>query len=239
MRVLIAGSGTGGHLFPGVAVAQELAERGHEVHFVGTKAGLEARLIPTLGYPLHTLVVGGLKRVGVWRTLKNLIKLPLSALQAAWLILRYWPQVVLGVGGYASGPLLVMAALFGRPVAVIEPNSRPGLTNRLLGRFAARLVVTHFKESAAFFPPNKVRPLGNPIRRDIILRAAGLLPKARDPQSPLRLFITGGSQGAHAINETLRWPRRCSPPSASVCSCVIRAARAMSRPCRRPIAKPD
>lgn len=204
MRVLIAGSGTGGHLFPGVAVAKELSERGHEVHFVGTASGLEARLIPPLGYPLHTLSVGGLKRVGLWRTVKNVLKLPLSALQAAWLILRYWPQAVLGVGGYASGPLLAMAALFLRPVVVIEPNSRPGLTNRLLGRFAARRVVTHFKAAAAYFPSRKLRPLGNPIRREIVCRAEAMGAKRQRADEPLRIFVTGGSQGAHAINEAFR-----------------------------------
>lgn len=201
MKVLIAGGGTGGHLFSGVALAEELAARGHAVEFVGTARGLEARLIPTLGYPLHLIEVGGLKRMGLRRTLKNLLALPRSAWQAWRVWRRVKPDAVVGVGGYASGPVVLAAALFGTPTLVIEQNSRPGMTNRLLGRVVDK-VVTHFAQAAAFFPTRKVCPLGNPIRRAIVMQAQAAAIGHRPGE--LHVLITGGSQGAHAINEAWR-----------------------------------
>ncbi len=201
MKILIAGGGTGGHLFSGVAVAEELRRRGnHDVLFVGTRRGLEARVLPRLGFTLEFISVGGLKRMGFFKTLANLARLPLSLLQSLWIVLRYRPDVALGVGGYASGPVILAAWLLGRKTVIIEQNSLPGVTNRLLGRFV-RVVVTHFKRAKAHFPARKVLQLGNPVRGDLA-RAASLSHAAPD-DGRLRILVTGGSQGAHAINQTV------------------------------------
>ncbi len=203
MKLLIAGGGTGGHLFSGVAVAEILSEEGnHELLFVGTKNGIEARILPKLNYPLALITVGGLKRMGLFKTLLNLIKLPISLLQSCWIVLRFWPDMVLGVGGYASGPLVLAAWLLGRPTAIIEQNSRPGVTNRILGK-RVRAVITHFARAEAFFPAEKVHRLGNPIRTRILEQAEQETTKQEKTSDIIRILVTGGSQGAHAINETV------------------------------------
>lgn len=201
MKVLIAGGGTGGHLFSGVAVARVLRrEGGHDIRFVGTRRGIEARVLPPEGWPVTFITVGGLKRMGPLATIKNLLKLPWSMIQSLWLVLRVWPDVVLGVGGYASGPVLLAAWLLFRPTAIIEQNSRPGVTNRILGRLV-RVVVTHFSQAESFFPPGKVRRLGNPVR----MSPEDLAGRGRDAGGGegLNILITGGSQGAQALNRTV------------------------------------
>lgn len=202
MRVLIAGGGTGGHLFSGIAVADELsADGGHEIIFVGTSRGLESRLIPELGYKLRCISIGGLKRMGPWRTLINMLKLPLSLLQSFLIVLRFRPHVALGVGGYASGPVMLAARLLFRPTVIIEQNSYPGITNRILGKIV-RIVVTQFTHAAEFFPAAKIRRLGNPVRPEIVEKAREDIGNSSDGPC-IRLLITGGSQGAHAINMTV------------------------------------
>lgn len=205
-RVVIAGGGTGGHLFPGVALADELAERGYAITFVGTARGIEARVIPNTPYALELIDVAGLKRQSLGTTLKNLFRLPLSLLAALSILRRIRPQAVVGVGGYASGPLVLCAALLGIPSIVLEQNSIPGLTNQILGRFV-RSVVIAFPEAAAHFPAKKVLGLGNPIRAAIAKQAqhppsaeAERPPSATD-QAPIRVLVLGGSQGATAVND--------------------------------------
>jgi UDP-N-acetylglucosamine--N-acetylmuramyl-(pentapeptide) pyrophosphoryl-undecaprenol N-acetylglucosamine transferase len=201
MKVMIAGGGTGGHLFTGVAVALALkAEGGHDIRFVGTRNGLEARVLPKEGWALSFITVGGLKRMGLIKTVLNLFKLPLSLLQSLWLVLRFWPDVVMGVGGYASGPVLLAAWLLLRPTLIVEQNSRPGVTNRILGRLV-RVVVTHFRHAETSFPANKVRRLGNPVR----MSASEPFTRTREitDDGPLNILITGGSQGAHAVNMSI------------------------------------
>jgi UDP-N-acetylglucosamine--N-acetylmuramyl-(pentapeptide) pyrophosphoryl-undecaprenol N-acetylglucosamine transferase len=205
-RVVIAGGGTGGHLFPGVALADELAERGYAITFVGTARGIEARVIPNTPYALELIDVAGLKRQSLGTTLKNLFRLPLSLLAALSILRRIRPQAVVGVGGYASGPLVLCAALLGIPSIVLEQNSIPGLTNQILGRFV-RSVVIAFPEAAAHFPKKKVFSLGNPIRAAIAKQAqhppspeAERPPSATD-QAPIRVLVLGGSQGATAVND--------------------------------------
>ncbi|RJO68649.1 MAG: undecaprenyldiphospho-muramoylpentapeptide beta-N-acetylglucosaminyltransferase [Myxococcales bacterium] len=198
MKLLIAGGGTGGHLFSGVATAEALrAEGRHEILFVGTARGLEATLLPKLGWPVRFVTVGGLKRMGPWRTAVNLFKVPLSFLQSLAILLRFKPNVALGVGGYASGPAMLAAWLTGVPTAIVEQNSYPGVTNRLLGRLA-RAVIIHFERAAEYFPPKKIRRFGNPVRQAFAALAAEEATPM--PEGKLRLLITGGSQGAHAIN---------------------------------------
>jgi UDP-N-acetylglucosamine--N-acetylmuramyl-(pentapeptide) pyrophosphoryl-undecaprenol N-acetylglucosamine transferase len=201
MRLVIAGGGTGGHLFPGVAVAEELLDKSPDadVVFVGTERGIEARVVPELGYPLELIQVSGIKTVGIWGAIKGMFRIPGSLWQSRKLLKRLKPDVVVGVGGYASGPVVLMARLMGTPTAILEQNSIPGLTNKILGKFVHRIFLA-FDFTRKFFKPKKSLLSGNPIRKDIrAALTAGQRDEAEDRQ--LRLFITGGSQGAKAVNE--------------------------------------
>ena len=198
MRMLIAGGGTGGHLFPGIALAEEVITRHpkNEVMFVGTRRGLEARVVPECGYRLELITARGLKGVGPVRMLLGLIALPLAFFESWRILMRYRPDVVVGVGGYASGPVVLAAKLQGVPTAVQEQNAFPGLTNRILGRLV-RIVFVAFDESRRYFPASKVQLIGNPIRRmllDNYLRSH----RAHDK---FTLLVFGGSQGARGIND--------------------------------------
>ncbi|MDB4983703.1 MAG: UDP-N-acetylglucosamine--N-acetylmuramyl-(pentapeptide) pyrophosphoryl-undecaprenol, partial [Myxococcales bacterium] len=136
LRVLIAGGGTGGHLYPGIALAEEITATGGEVLFVGTAKGLETKLVPDAGFPLELMEVSGLKRTGLRGLVRGLALLPKAFFRARRILRAFEPDLVVGVGGYASGPLVFAAALTGYPTAIQEQNSRPGFTNRILGRFA-------------------------------------------------------------------------------------------------------
>ncbi len=157
MRLMIAGGGTGGHLFPGVAIAEELRARAPDapVRFVGTARGIEARVLPELGWDLHLIQVSGLKTVGALGAIRGLFRLPRALWQARRAVKQWRPDAVIGVGGYASGPVVLMARLAGVPTAICEQNSIPGLTNKILGRIA-RAVFLSFEESRRFFGPRKV-----------------------------------------------------------------------------------
>jgi UDP-N-acetylglucosamine--N-acetylmuramyl-(pentapeptide) pyrophosphoryl-undecaprenol N-acetylglucosamine transferase len=205
MRVIIAGGGTGGHLYPGIAIAEEvLARPGGEVLFVGTARGLEAKLVPAAGYSLELLQVSGLKRTGVRGLLRGLLRLPKAFLASRAILRRFRPDMVIGVGGYASGPIVLAAALAGYPTAIQEQNSRPGFTNRLLGRFVRRVFVA-FEASRGFFSASKTALTGNPVRRRFFAGrpevAAGAAAGARIEAAPATVLVVGGSQGARAINE--------------------------------------
>jgi UDP-N-acetylglucosamine--N-acetylmuramyl-(pentapeptide) pyrophosphoryl-undecaprenol N-acetylglucosamine transferase len=200
VKVLIAGGGTGGHLFPGIALAQEITTRHpqNDVMFVGTARGLEARVVPQAGYKLELIEVGGLKGMGVFKLIAGLFRIPKALLQSRAILKKYEPDVVVGVGGYASGPVVLAAWLLGLPTAVQEQNALPGFTNKLLGRFV-EVVFTAFPEAKKSFAAEKVRQLGNPIRRELMdnfLRANVAHPK-------FQLLVFGGSQGAHAVNQAM------------------------------------
>jgi UDP-N-acetylglucosamine--N-acetylmuramyl-(pentapeptide) pyrophosphoryl-undecaprenol N-acetylglucosamine transferase len=192
--IVIAGGGTGGHLFPGIAVAEELVARGHQVTFVGTERGIEARVCPKEGWPLELIDVGGIKGGGVGGAVKGLARVPRALLQSRRILKKLDPQLVIGVGGYASGPVVLAAALGGRPTAILEQNSVPGFTNRVLGRFVKQ-VFGAFEGARARFPQNKFVLVGNPIRKK--LRA----PLGGSRGEPKGMLVVGGSQGAHAVNE--------------------------------------
>ena len=200
--LIIAGGGTGGHLFPGIAIAEEFLKRdpANRVLFIGTKRGLEQRILGSLGYPLETLKVEGLKGRGPLKVASSLAKIP-GSLRDSFRILRaFGPDLVVGVGGYASGPAVLAARIAGIPTAIAEQNAFPGLTNRILGRFVHRIFVS-FQESSRWFPAGKTLLTGNPIRASL---AAG---RERDrehgAEAPFTLLIFGGSQGAHAINRVV------------------------------------
>lgn len=198
--VIIAGGGTAGHVYPGVAIARELQRRDHclEVVFVGTARGLETRIVPAEGFPLELIEVRALKRVG-WRArLGSLLILP-GTFFTVWSKLRTRrPELVVGVGGYASGPVVLVAALMGIPTLIAEQNAWPGFTNRILARFVDAAAVS-FEEARRFFGA-KARLTGNPVRQEFFEIPEAELRSASDP---LRILVTGGSLGARAINEAV------------------------------------
>lgn len=201
MRLLIAGGGTGGHLFPGVAIAEELRARdpGAQVRFVGTRRGIEARVLPELGWDLALIEVSGLKTVGALGALRGLARLPRALWQARRIVREFRPDAVIGVGGYASGPVVLMARLGGVPTAICEQNSIPGLTNKILGR-VVRAVFVSFDGSRRFFQPKKTTLSGNPVRRALVQQLLEAAPETSAAQEPVHVLVSGGSLGAVAVN---------------------------------------
>lgn len=197
MRLMIAGGGTGGHVFPGLAVAREVARRepASEIVFVGTARGLEARLVPQAGYRLECLKIGGLKGVATATRLRSLAALPGALLDSVSLVRRHRPEVVLGVGGYASGPTTLAAALAGYPTVLFEANARPGFANRLLAPVVSRAAVV-FEGAERAFGAKAVRT-GCPVRGEF----AEVTSPPHHP--PFTVLIFGGSQGALAINQAV------------------------------------
>ena len=203
MKVVIAGGGTGGHLYPGIAIARELLrDRGNEVLFVGTKQGIEAKVLPKEGLPVRFITVGKLKGMKLLSRIKTMLALPLGLLQSWSLLREVRPDVVIGIGGYSSGPIGMAAYGLHIPLIVVEPNSYAGLANRKLGRLASRVVLC-FPGTAArrFFPPEKTTTLGPLVRKGIdqgdrgaALAGFGLA------AGRFTVFVMGGSGGAHAIN---------------------------------------
>jgi UDP-N-acetylglucosamine--N-acetylmuramyl-(pentapeptide) pyrophosphoryl-undecaprenol N-acetylglucosamine transferase len=195
--ILIAAGGTGGHVFPGIAVADELGRRDPalRVVFVGAPRGLESRLVPRAGYPLEILPILPLNTVGAVALVKGLLALPWGLFRSAALVLRLRPQAVLGVGGYAGGPVVLMAALLGVRTVVLEPNAKPGFTNKLLAPFVRHAACAYESARAAF--GSRAVITGNPVRGGF----ASIPRKAH--RSPLTLLAFGGSQGSRVINEAL------------------------------------
>jgi UDP-N-acetylglucosamine--N-acetylmuramyl-(pentapeptide) pyrophosphoryl-undecaprenol N-acetylglucosamine transferase len=212
-RIVIAGGGTGGHLFPGVAIARELLARrpGATVSFAGTARGIEARVIPREGFPLDLLRSAGLKGHSLAARARGVALLPLSFIDAWGIISRRTPDLVIGVGGYSSGPVVMIAALRRIPTLLAEQNAVPGLTNRILSRVVSAAAVT-FDSTVSFFG-RRGFVAGNPVRPEFFAAEhaehaepaksaehaehAGVAPE-RGPRA--RVLIFGGSQGAHAIN---------------------------------------
>jgi len=201
LRFLMAGGGTGGHVLPSLAVAELLRRRGHEVFFVGTREGLEARLAPAAGFPIEWIRIGGLKRVGLARTLRTLWQLPAATWRVWRLLGERRPAAIFSLGGYAAGPVMLAAWLRRLPMVLMEPNAMPGVTNRWMGRLAARALIS-FEEAARYFPPGKAELTGLPVRSEFF----ALPPKPRE--ATLTVLITGGSQGSQRLNRAAResWP---------------------------------
>jgi UDP-N-acetylglucosamine--N-acetylmuramyl-(pentapeptide) pyrophosphoryl-undecaprenol N-acetylglucosamine transferase len=195
LRIVIAGGGTGGHLYPGIAVARELQRRRPEtvVTFAGTARGLESRVVPREGFDLDLLRSAGLKGMSIGSMTRGLALLPLSGVDAWRILSRRKPQLVIGVGGYSSGPVVLLAALRRIPTLLLEQNAVPGLTNRLLARIVSAAAVT-FESTASFFG-RRGFVTGNPVRPEFFDPTP-----AAPHDGPPRILIFGGSQGAHAIN---------------------------------------
>lgn len=199
-RLMVVGGGTGGHVFPGVAVAEAWLRRvpDGEVVFVGSPRGMEARVIPQLGHPFVPVTARRLKNAGLKERLRSLISMPGAILNGLRVVKQHDPTAVLGVGGYISGPVVLAAALAGRPCAIAEQNAHAGLTNRILGRCVQR-IFTAFPEAAARLPQRKIAMVGNPVRQGFIDAIEGIEPAGRSRN----VLIVGGSQGARALNEKL------------------------------------
>ena len=193
--MLIAGGGTGGHIIPALAIARQVRDAyGAGVRFVGTARGLETRLVPEAGFPLELIHVGQLKNVSITTRLRTLLDLPLGILRCVRLIGEYKPQVVVGVGGYASGPAMLAAILLRVPTLAFEPNAAPGLANRLAGRWASAAAV-NFRETCRYF--HNARVTGIPVRTEFFM-----LP-SKPVGASKRLLVFGGSQGARILNEIM------------------------------------
>lgn len=196
MKLLIAGGGTGGHLFPGIAIAEELLSRDstHQVLFAGTQKGLEALIVPKRGYPLQFISISGFSGKSFFEKLKVVFLIPISFFQSFFILRKFRPDVVLGVGGYASFPVLFMAFLLRIKTAIQEQNFKPGLTNSLLSYLADTIFVS-FEATQAYLPPEKVLVTGNPVRKFKI--------KEIPSNKKFTIFILGGSQGSHSLNRAL------------------------------------
>jgi UDP-N-acetylglucosamine--N-acetylmuramyl-(pentapeptide) pyrophosphoryl-undecaprenol N-acetylglucosamine transferase len=195
MRAILAGGGTGGHVIPAIAIAQQLQEDyGAEVVFIGTSRGIENRLVPHAGFELRHVEVGALNKVSLKTRLKTLFDLPRAVWSAGRILSEFRPDVVIGVGGYASGPAMLAALLRRIPTMAFEPNFVPGFANRLVAPFVKAAAV-HFAETGKYFRHCEVT--GVPVRTAFF--AVGAPPAGSVPN----LLIFGGSQGAHAINQVV------------------------------------
>jgi UDP-N-acetylglucosamine--N-acetylmuramyl-(pentapeptide) pyrophosphoryl-undecaprenol N-acetylglucosamine transferase len=198
--MLIAGGGTGGHLYPGIALAREVQRREPQaaITFVGTASGVEARVVPREGFPLELIRVAGLKGKSRIDRLRGFALLPVAAIDAWRLLSSYRPDIVVGVGGFASGPVLMLAAIRGYPTMLLEQNALPGITNRLLARVVRAAAVT-FEEALDFFPGTGFVS-GNPVRPEFFHHDKEADDRLDSPPDAARILIFGGSQGAHALN---------------------------------------
>ncbi len=203
LRILFAGGGTGGHLFPGIAVAREILSREPqaEIAFVGTARGIESRVVPGQGFQLDLIRSAGLKGKSIASLARGVLLLPASAWDGWRVLSERRPHLVIGVGGYSSGPVVALAATRRIPTLVLEQNAVPGLTNRLLARVVSAAAVTY--ESTLPYFRGRGFVSGNPVRPEFVARAADSAPagvRPGDLGAEARVLIFGGSQGAHAIN---------------------------------------
>jgi len=195
MRAMLAGGGTGGHVIPALAIAQQLQKQfGAEILFIGTARGIENRLVPAAGFPLRLVQVGALKNVSLTTRLKTFLDLPRAVWESSRILAEFRPQIVIGVGGYASGPAMMAAILRAIPTLVFEPNFVPGFANRVVARFVSAAAV-HFEETGRYF--RRCAVTGVPVREAFF----AIADKPANPTPMLLVF--GGSQGAHAINQVV------------------------------------
>lgn len=198
-RVMVMAGGTGGHVFPALAVAAELRARGMEVFWLGNRNGFEGRVVPEHGFPFENVTIQGLRGNGLLRWLLAPFKLTMAMLQVLIVLLRKRPRVVLGMGGFVSGPGGLLASAVGIPLVIHEQNAIAGMTNRWLARWATRVAEAF---PGSFGPSRQARLTGNPVRAEISAIDPPALRMA-ERAGPIRLLVLGGSQGAKVLNETL------------------------------------
>ena len=201
-RVVIAGGGTGGHLYPGIALAKALqkSDANMQISFIGTEQGIESKVLPKEGFPLKTILSAGLLGKKGSSRIKSLAKLPVGIMQALSYLAKPRANLVIGVGGYVSGPALLAAWILRIPTLIHEQNSLPGMTNRLLGKIVDKVAIS-FEESKSFFPEAKVAWTGNMIREEFSKESE---PSQSTSSEKFTLLILGGSQGAHSINMAMK-----------------------------------
>jgi len=201
VRLIIAGGGTGGHIFSAIAIAEEFSDRSanNSVLFVGNKSGIEGRILPEEGWPVRFVRSGGVKGKGIIGTMRGLIEMTIGAFQSIGIIRSFRPELILGVGGYVSAPVVVAGRLLGRKTVIHEQNFVPGLTNRLLGKVVNRVFLT-YPESSGFFSRSKVEVTGNPVRRAILSSVKGL-DADKKAGDIFTVLVFGGSRGARRIND--------------------------------------
>jgi|YNPNPStandDraft_1061719.scaffolds.fasta_scaffold00144_19 UDP-N-acetylglucosamine--N-acetylmuramyl-(pentapeptide) pyrophosphoryl-undecaprenol N-acetylglucosamine transferase len=206
MRWIIAAGGTGGHVFPALSVAEALREMdpGARILFIGTRSGLESRAVPAKGFGLRLVHARGLMGLGWLAKIRTLAGLPLTAIQCLRTLAGFRPDLVLGMGGYVSGPMVLLAALLGIETAIAEQNAVAGRTNRILGRFVKRVFV-NLPQGASGFSPAKVSVTGNPLRPELVQAAMATTPVSWEGRQgeEFHLFIFGGSQGALGIDRAV------------------------------------
>lgn len=197
MTFLMTGGGTGGHVMPAIAVADELRRRGHVPVFVGTKQGMEARLVPRAGYEIDWIEVSGFNRVSAGQKLRALRQLPASIAASRSILDRRHPAAVFSMGGYVAAPPMIAARMKRTPIVLMEPNAIPGLVSRWMAKHVSAALLS-FEEAAAYFPKGRAEIAGLPVRAEFF---AG---RRRETGNPPRVLITGGSQGSKRMNEAFR-----------------------------------
>ncbi|MCT4605364.1 MAG: undecaprenyldiphospho-muramoylpentapeptide beta-N-acetylglucosaminyltransferase [Marinisporobacter sp.] len=205
MKVLISGGGTGGHIYPAIAIANKIREeiKGVQIVFVGTKKGLESELVPKAGYKLETITVSGFKRKLSIDTLTSIKDLFIGIKDAAKIIKKFKPDLVIGTGGYVCGPVVFIASLLNIKTVIHEQNVIPGMTNKILGKFVNKILVS-FEESKEYFSSNKIVVTGNPVRKDFIdVNKKACRRALRIDPDDFVVMAFGGSRGAKKINETM------------------------------------
>lgn len=209
VKVVIAGGGTGGHLFPGIAIAQEFAGRNARTRllFIGSGRPLEKETLGRLGFDLRSIGIEGIKGRGLWNQVKAAFKIPTAILVSAGILFRFKPHIIVGVGGYSAGPVITAGWLMRKRRVLHEQNTIPGVTNRMLARFVDRCYVS-FDQTRGIAHRSNARFYGNPVRKELLENTATAEYAAEDmsargPAQTFTVAVVGGSQGAHAVNQAV------------------------------------
>jgi UDP-N-acetylglucosamine--N-acetylmuramyl-(pentapeptide) pyrophosphoryl-undecaprenol N-acetylglucosamine transferase len=201
LRIVFAGGGTGGHLFPGIAIAQEFETRrpGTRILFVSSGRPIEEKVLAKAGFETAVIRVEGIKGKGLWSKLKSTMILPKGIFGAICLLWRFKPDMVMGMGGYSAGPMILAAWMLRIPRAICEQNKLPGVTNKILSHFSDRIYVS-YKDTNLNAPAEKIRVFGNPVRKEIVKKLQDDAKDTQDKKQAFTVLILGGSQGAHGLN---------------------------------------
>jgi UDP-N-acetylglucosamine--N-acetylmuramyl-(pentapeptide) pyrophosphoryl-undecaprenol N-acetylglucosamine transferase len=208
VKVVIAGGGTGGHLFPGIAIAEEFMARNErsQVLFIGSGRPLEETTLGPLGFKLKAIRIEGIKGKGLWHQIKVGFKLPTAIIASIWILFRFKPQIIVGVGGYSAGPAIVAGWIMRKCCVLHEQNTIPGLTNRIIARLVGRCYIS-FNNTKGLSHRSNTRIYGNPVRKELLKEVVKLRNMEnlgqKGPAQTFTIAVVGGSQGAHAINRAV------------------------------------